>query len=984
MGARPNSDRVLEIRLLGEPLLSYRGTALPFRAPRRALALLAYLVLHAGELQRDRVAYALWPDVAEDRAKDNLRRHLHLLQAALPDAAVWLRAGRRTVAWNGNGRAWVDALVFDAGGELDDDSAVELYRDDLLTGFDDEWIVPYRERYRRRCAERLRSLVLRRLEHGDADAATEYGIRLLRFDPFREDDVRRLMEVRATARDRAGAAKLYHDLVRRLRDELGVEPDAETSRAYDDLVARDDPALRAVPKPSPRGVIALPATSFYGRERDVEMLGHLLESRRLITLTGPGGVGKTRLATEAAARMEPRFEDAVHVVDLAPVEDGALIAERMVQALGVRQPPGTTAEAALLAELRERDVLLVLDNCEHVLADVAHIAETLVRSTDRVRALVTSRAALRVPEEIVYHVQPLLVSAGSRLGGEDALHGPAVRLFIDRAVARDRSLDLAPHAKTIAGLCAKLDGLPLAIEIAAMNFRGTDLETLAATIGERVDLLGEGWRTASPRQRTLEAVFAWSFQLLDEPLRRLFLRLAVFRGGFTVDAARAVCDRSGADLAMRQLLAALAERSLLSTEEARGETRYRMLETTRAFAAGKLGESGDASAAERAHGTFFAGIAEQARAAYEHASDDVWLPPLYAEVDNFGAALERTLGAGREPQLGAAIAGGLADFWLTCGQESVAARWLEAAAALDPDCVHARVGLAAVYRRGYRFADALATVEPVIPALRESSDTATLCRALVVAGNSIVSSAVPGDRVAAERGRALVLESLRIAEQQRYAARTAEAHFALGLINDYLGDLAAALQEFEASQRLFRSAGKTMRAEHTGLSIAVVSYLVGDLDRAEAIARELTADSQAFNSMQLAHAFELLGTIAFDRGGVAAARAHMERALTLTIGTGQSALVDACLPRIARIQAAGGRPEDAIRLFAYARRCEENGALLRHPRERDAEAQAIVRLRQVHGDSFVRHWDEGYTATRGEMVRLVLGRDVPEVTPPKL
>ena len=386
---------MLEVRLLGDPLIVNDGVRTAFRAPDKALSLLGYLTLHRGELSRSRVAFDLWPDIPEKAARGNLRRHLYLLQATLPNDAVWLRGGRQTIAWFGGDDSWIDALAFDALSASPEtiSAAAALYRGELLTGMDDEWINPLRTRYRERQTENLFFLVRRCRAHGQLDAATDYGAQLLRLDPFREDAVRQLMEVRFAAADRAGALRLYVDLKERLADELKTEPSAET-RDLASWIEGQSGLLAVAGGSVRRGMPPLPATSFHGRENDIERVRNLLASSRVVTLIGPGGVGKTRLAVEAAARVAAEFEDGARLIDFSGVDDGAVLAEHLLQVLGIYQPPGVTAVVTAMAELREREILLVFDNCEQVLTHAARLVQRLVRDAPRLRTLVTSREPL--------------------------------------------------------------------------------------------------------------------------------------------------------------------------------------------------------------------------------------------------------------------------------------------------------------------------------------------------------------------------------------------------------------------------------------------------------------------------------------------------------------------------------------------------------------------------------------------------------------
>ncbi len=375
-------------------------------------------------------------------------------------------------------------------------------------------------------------------------------------------------------------------------------------------------------------------TSFLGREHELTDLAQLLASNRLVTLTGPGGTGKTRLALSAAAAQAIAFPDGVFFVDLAPLQDPTLVPSALAQALGVQGLPDTSVRDSVLRFVREKCLLLVLDNYEHLLA-AAEFAGAILQAGPGVTLLVTSRAPLRVNGEREYPVSPLLVPESQRFSAAEVRQNPAVQLFLLRAqaVRPDFALTVA-NAATVATICIRLDGLPLAIELAAARVRALPVAALLARLEQRLPLLTGGRRDAPARQQTLRGTIAWSYALLDLAEQRLFRRLSVFAGGCTLDLAEAVCNADG-DLGLDVLdgVSSLLEKSVLrEVDRHAGEPRYRMLETIREFALGELKSSGEAETLRRQLAVQVLQLARQSAAAQDWATVD-------ADLDNARAVL---------------------------------------------------------------------------------------------------------------------------------------------------------------------------------------------------------------------------------------------------------------------------------------------------------------------------------------------------------
>ena len=371
-------------------------------------------------------------------------------------------------------------------------------------------------------------------------------------------------------------------------------------------------------------------TSFVGREREIAEIGALVRRERLVTLVGAPGVGKTRLSLQIAASVLDAFPDGAWLVELAPLGAPELVPQAVADVLGVREQPGRTLTDTLAGYLRTRQMLLLLDNCEHLIGAAAGLVETLVRACPDLHVLATSREPLAIEGEVTYRVPSLRVAEAE---------SEAARLFRERAQAAAPSFRVTErNAPVVAQICARLDGIPLAIELAAARVRALSVEQIAARLDDRFHLLTGGSRTALPRQQTLRGAVDWSYDLLSEPEQALLRRLAVFAGGFTLDAAE--------QMGRLDLLTSLVDKSLVQVEEGDdGERRYRLLETLRQYGLEKLTEHGELAEARDRHRDYFLALAEELAPTLNERADSTLLARLEREHDNLRAALAWCLDA---------------------------------------------------------------------------------------------------------------------------------------------------------------------------------------------------------------------------------------------------------------------------------------------------------------------------------------------------
>src|SRR5829696_7848515 len=481
-------------------------------------------------------------------------------------------------------------------------------------------------------------------ERKDFRAATETLTKVVTDEPTHEGAHVGLMHLYPLSGQHQTGLAQYEQLREALRRELGREPNAASQRLYEEILtgrllppAPSQPPVGSPPKKEPvdeGGKHNLPASlsSFVGRERELVEAKRMLAMTRLLTLTGAGGSGKTRVALEVAKDLVGAYPDGVWLVELASLAEGTLVPQAMAEALGASEEPGRTLIEALVDVLRSKQMLLVLDNCEHLLGAAARLTETLLGACAGLRVLATSRQALGVQGEATWLVPPLSGPDPQKRHTVEKLGGyESVRLFVERARSRAPAFALDPkNAPAVEEICWRLEGMPLAIELAATRVGTLGVEQISERLGDSLKLLICSSRTATRRQRTLRGTLDWSFELLDEPERKLFGRLSVFAGGWTLEAAEVVGAGDGIEEGeVLGLLSQLVDRSLMVIESTgEGRVRFRMLEPVRQYAQERLEESGEADAVRSRHATFFLGLAEEAEPELQGPRQGAWLEQL--------------------------------------------------------------------------------------------------------------------------------------------------------------------------------------------------------------------------------------------------------------------------------------------------------------------------------------------------------------------
>jgi predicted ATPase/class 3 adenylate cyclase/Tfp pilus assembly protein PilF len=712
-------------------------------------------------------------------------------------------------------------------------------------------------------------------------------------------------------------------------------------------------------------------TSFIGREKEMAEIKELIGTARLLTLTGTGGTGKTRLALQVAAEVLEQYRDGVWLVELAPVADPARVPQAVAETLGVKEVAGEPITRSLLSYIKDRQMLLVLDNCEHLLEASARLAEALLKSCARVRVLVSSRESLGIAGESAYRVPSMSVPDSKQAQTPEGLSRyESVRLFIERAKAAKSDFTVTPqNATSLASVCQRLDGVPLAIELAAARVRAMPLEQIEVRLDNRFRLLTGGSRTALPRQQTLRALIDWSYDLLNDQEKILLHRLSVFAGGWTLEAAEAVC--AGEDVeempvprpasqpadgdgmastrhptphtlhpdAVFDLLTSLVDKSLVVYEEREGNARYRLLETVRQYAAERLQLAGETAQLKARHRDYCLALAEEAAPQLSGPDQQLWLQRLEMEHDNLRAALAWCIEEETGAEAGLRLSGLLWWFW------NVRCHWSEGREALKRalgrDVARGRTADRAAALNGAGFlatvqgdyTEARAQLEESLRLFRELDDRKALAFVLNNLGNLAIRQ---GDDAGA---RALYEESIELARQVGDRRGLANTLSNLGHLISNEGDEAGAQAVYEESLRLFRELGHKRGVAFALNNLGTSASTQGNY----AVARTLHQESLALRT-ELGDAWGItlalygLAFVATQQGDDVTARTLYEEILRLDRELGDPLAIASALNNLADTLVRLGDVAAARTLY------EESLGLFREAGEQEGVAESLAGL----------------------------------------
>jgi predicted ATPase/DNA-binding SARP family transcriptional activator len=1052
---------ILHIHLLGDFLICADKTPLTALNVPRVQALLAFLVLKRNAPQpRRHLAFLLWPDSAEAQARANLRKLLHQLLHALPDADRYLHADIQTIQWRSEAPFRLDVADFEhaltraqaarrAGEPAAEraalEQAVRVYRGELLPGCYEEWLLPERERLHQTFLGGLEQLIGLCEQQHDYPAAITYAQHLLRHDPLHEATYRQLMRLHARNGDRASALESYRTCAAILEHELGIEPSRATREAFEQIQRPEEASQRTYNLPSQ-------PTSFIGRAAELAKLAQLLEhpTCRLITVVGPGGIGKTRLALQAAATYHDRFVDGVWIISLAPIGDSSLVASTIAQMLGVRETSGQPLLRSLIDYLHEKEALLLLDNFEQV-TEAAALIGSLLAAAPHLRIMITSRVVLHLYGEHEIVVPPLGLppqaaaresSTGNAPLGEkteerqrysaldrqadhevldELTRYEATRLFIERAEAVNADFRIThDNAAAVVAICQHLEGLPLAIELAAVRCKVFTAPALLVRLDNRLKFLIGGARDLPERHPALRSTIDWSYRLLDAPEQRLFRRLGVFMGGCTLEAAEAVASELrieneelrnashdqillNSQFSILNSVETLVNNSLLQQLAGPdGEPRFVMLDTIREYAVERLEASGESDALHRRHAAFYLELAEAAERKVQDATQDIWIERLERDHDNLRAALDWTL-AGGDLEVGTRLASALWPFWWMRGYGSEGRMWLEEALRQSDHvapATRAKIflvgGSVSVQKDDLRSATLGAQA---LVLFRELDDTAGMAKALAhladmawqqgdyaqataLATESLALSRKLGnqsdsafalhklgdiarDQGDYERASALLEESLATWQALSHDEACAFVLNGLGDVALNQGDYLLAAARYEEALALFHEMGGHDATAWILRNLGRVAHIQGDDDRAVALLEEsVTWFRKVRDRLGLAWALHHLGIATHAQGNYTRATALLHEALVLQQQHDHKSQIAETLEGFAQIASGHGQAARAARLLGAADGLRTAIGAPRPPGEHAPYERIVAGVRaQLDQETFVAAWTAGRAMT---------------------
>jgi predicted ATPase/class 3 adenylate cyclase len=717
-------------------------------------------------------------------------------------------------------------------------------------------------------------------------------------------------------------------------------------------------------------------TSFVGRSKELGEVKQLLSNERLLTLTGPGGSGKTRLALQVAAEVIEYFRDGVFFVALAPITDPGLVPSTIAQPLGINETAGRSILERLEDYLQSKSLLLLLDNFEQVISAAPLVAELLAMCSE-LKVLVTSREGLRISGEQEYPLPPLTLPDLTQLPSAESISQfAAVELFIQRAQAVKPDFRITNDtASTVAEICYRLDGLPLAIELAAARIKLLPPRAMLARLENRLDFLTGGARDLPARQQTLRNAIAWSYDLLNENEQKLFRRLSVFAGGCTLDAVEAVAGEHPDRAFILDQLGSLLDKSLLrEVEDVNGEPRFVMLETLHEFGLEQLEASGEQDTIRRRHANFFLALAEQAEERLESTEQVQWIDRMEQEHDNLRTALEWSKTAGGAGDVCFRLAGSLGLFWEVRGHFSEGRERL--AAVLSTETVQGRTAvraklLAREAELAYRQSDYPATISLAGESLaicREVGDKQGIASALIKLGNAATEV---GDYVTAS---GFLEEALTIWQELEDKHGTARALISLGWAALRPGDYPLANARLEEALVLSRELGDTRSIGFELSGLGEVALRQGDYVRATRLLEEsLVLRRQLGNKWGVGVSLGTLGWVAMREGDWNRAVARLCESLEVRREIGDKGGSAWCLERLAEVALEQGQTEKAVRLFGAAAALRTSIGSVIDPVDQPEYERRRASLQAELGEvRFAAIWAEGQALTLDQAVAYAL------------
>ena len=991
----------LVFSLLGQLQITHHRLGAISLTNRKAIGLLAYLLTESDSPHtREFLLGLLWPDLPTAAAQNNLRVTWAQLQKTLgtsaSDEQPHLIGDRLALRFNPLSdheldvtrfRALTDACRVHQHPDQETCSecavrlteALDLVHGEFLEEFSlanclqfDEWLLTQRQHIHMQVVSALEQLAAFHERAGQLAEAERTIRRLLDYDPLSEPAYRQLMRVLAQVDQRSAALDVFETCRRVLATELGVAPAVETVTLAEQIRAHAPVESRATQAGLPPVL-----TRFLGRQQESARLVDLLSRRtvRLVTLTGPGGVGKTRLAIEVARRMAGVFAQDMCFVELAGVVDSSAVDDAVAAALRLPTDTGRSTTGAIVDYLRDKTMLLVLDNCEHLVKTCARLVETLCRDAASLTVLATSRVPLQLAEEHVVRLEPFAaptISAVEPLTVTDSLNFDSVQLFADRAAQSLLTFTLTDaNVAAVARICQQLDGIPLAIEIAAAQTRALPVEAIADRLGQRFGWLNKRAADGLSRQRTLQTLIDWSYELLSDQERSVFRQLAVFAGGWTLEAAEAV-SASGKSCAV--VLAELVDHSLVVFGADAERRRYSIHETIRQFAQAELrGSDYEPETLER-HARYYAELVSRAAQKQDARTFIERLQTVKDDHDNLRRAFEWLLAHDGEQALAlVAQLGTDLNFWELGGFFQEGRRWLQRVLEGTQESVslqrgHAVLAAADLSSAISDFDYGLQCARQAQQVFQELGDQ----RGEIDARLKYCELAnLAGDHANIQ---AQAEETLRVAERIAYPAGVAKAKLVLGTITAYAGDFQAAYAYVMPSIAVWR---ELQRPFDLAAALNRLSSVLGALGEHKADELALLECRDIYQSLGymrgVATATQNLGAKAYEKGDYVRARALICEGLRIRRELGLQRGYAYSFEFIADVDVIEKRYERAVQLFAAAETLRVRiGAPVEQVNVK-ANEDALARLRAQLGDTvFELEWAKGARMTTEQAIVLAL------------
>jgi predicted ATPase/DNA-binding SARP family transcriptional activator len=929
----------LAMYLLGPPRLELDRAAVVIDR-RKTLALLAYLAVNRWQHHRDHISALMWPGYAQPKAFSNLRHILWEVQQIIGEG--WIIASRDTVgliaegAGQPNGRViWLDVARFESlvtASRLQKDASlrvqlladsVRLYRDHFLAGFVlknsppfNEWAFAQSDNWRYQLAGALTVLTDDYCSLGEAETAIPYAKRLVALDPLNEASHRQLMQIYMQAGQQTAALKQYQTCEQILRKELGVDPQPETRLLYKQIRRGDTlplrPVKRAEPRITPQHNIPFQISRFIGREKELHEVHGLIADHRFVTLVGTGGIGKTRLALRVGEQLVQNYSSGVWLVELAQLSDPSLVPQSVAKLFDLVERADEPLTEKLIRVLRLKSMLLILDNCEHLVDACAQLTDTLLRNCPNLRILATSREPLGITGEARYHVPPLELPSLQQIL-EKPLDYESIRLFEERARLVQEYFSLTmENASSVTRICHRLDGIPLAIELAAARVDAFSTEQIAAQLEESFNLLTRGSRTALPRHQSLRASIDWSWNLLSESEQVLLRRLSIFAGGWILDAAESVCAGNGIEpKQVLDVMTQLVAKSLVVNQKAGHERRYHLLEIIREYVLEELVKAGEKERVQDLHLKYFLKLSTEIEPGLVGPQQAKWSIRTNNERDNLRAALGHA--ARTDVEAGLYISGRLEYFWESFDSRE-GLRWLAEFLQKPESKEHPLARAKALYAQGwvlYRF-------EQFEAAQSAAEECLALCRAGGDQHGEVDGLTLLGFILGPAKSTDLIQQAITLARSLGDPRRQA---MALNILGWDHRDFKRVFSYWEEATTLYRQAGDWRHLADNLSELGFFLLLDGKIEAAQKYLDESNMLFQHLNSKtRKGHLLTAYGQIALLRGDYEQARAYFQENARISIESGSQMDYLWANVRLGLVKLREGNISEAWHVFAESAR----------------------------------------------------------------